>query len=150
MKRKRLLIIAAVILLCLFLVMQLGKSKELFESKKVLEQEIEAQQKQNALLVNKYSLAGSSEKTPAQKEMINLKEAAALILTEIKVYNLELIDFSSGKNELNLNLKGEFKSILSFINYLESELKFLEIAEFKIKDDSRDLFFFVKLKNELI
>lgn len=150
MKRKRLLIISAVILLCLLLVMQFGKTRDLFAAKKTLEKEIEAQQKQNALLKSKYPSAESSDKAADQKETSSLKESTAQILAEIKVYDLQLIDFSSGKNELNLNLQGEFKSILSFIYYLESELNFLEISEFKIKDESRELFFFIKLKNELI
>lgn len=150
MKRKKLVIISAVFLLCLLLFMQLGKSREQLALRRSLESEIEAQQKQILILENKYTSAESSKKTPARKQKSNLKDSTAQILAELKLYDLELIDFSSGENELNLNLQGEFKSILSFIYYLETELKFLEIAEFKIKDDSRKLFCFVKLKNELI
>ena len=150
MNRKKLVIISAVFLLCLLLFMQFGKSREQLALRRSLESKIEAQQKQILILENKYTSAESSKKTPARKQKYNLKDSTAQILAELKLYDLELIDFSSGENELNLNLQGEFKSILSFIYYLETELKFLEIAEFKIKDDSRKLFFFVKLKNELI
>ncbi|PUU89784.1 MULTISPECIES: hypothetical protein [Halanaerobium] len=150
MKRKKLVIISAVFLLCLLLFMQFGKSREQLAVRRSLESEIEARQKQILILENKYTSAESSEKTPVREQKYNLKDSTAQILAEIKLYDLELIDFSSGENELNLNLQGEFKSILSFIYYLETKLKFLEIAEFKIKDDSRNLFFFIKLKNELI
>ena len=150
MNRKKLVIISAVSLLGLLLFMQFGKSREQLAVRRSLEREIEAQQEQNTLLENKYSTVEGPEMNSGREKKYNLKDSTAQILTELKINNLELIDFSSGENELNLNLQGEFKSILSFIYYLETELKFLEIAEFKIKDDSRKLFCFVKLKNELI
>lgn len=150
MERKKLLMISAVVLLIFILVLQLGKSRDSFEIKKILQNEIEKQQKQNSLLENEYYRAGSLDKSAAEGKISSLKRSTSQILADLAEYDLKLIDFSSTENELNLNLKGSFKSIIHFIYYLESELKSLKIEEFKIKDDSKGLFFYLKLKNELI
>jgi hypothetical protein len=150
MERKKLLMISAVVLLIFILVLQLGKSRDSFKIKKILQNEIEKQQKQNSLLENEYYRAGSLDKSAVEGKISSLKRSTSQILADLAEYDLKLIDFSSTENELNLNLKGSFKSIIHFIYYLESELKSLKIEEFKIKDDSKGLFFYLKLKNELI
>jgi hypothetical protein len=85
-----------------------------------------------------------------KNQLIDIKEKTAVILAELEKYNLVLIDFSSTETELNLNLKGDFHSILNFMFYLENNIESLKIVEFKIKENQNELFFFARLKNELI
>lgn len=83
-------------------------------------------------------------------EKKKLKKRTSEIVAQSENFNLKLIDFSSSETELNLNFNGSFHSILNFIYYLEIEMDQFKIAEFKIKNSNNDLFFFLKLKNELI
>ncbi|MFW6251741.1 MAG: hypothetical protein ACOC27_00725 [Halanaerobium sp.] len=150
MKKEKIIRIAVVFLFCFLIIIQLTGSRELFKAKKLLQREIEKQQKQNILLEKEYFSAETSSAQPHINSKQDLKELTAQVLAELKVYNLKLIDFSSAETELNLNLSGDFNSVLRFLYYLENEIGVLSIEEFKIKDDSRDLFFFIKLKKELI
>ncbi|WP_076543610.1 hypothetical protein [Halanaerobium kushneri] len=144
------LIISLSFLVCFLLIIQIGNSRVLFDRQKTLKENIEKQQQKNILLKNKYSLNETFSQAASREKIVNLKEITTQILAELKLYHLILIDFSSTKNELNLNLTGDFNSFLKFLYYIENELKVLKIEEFKIKDNSKSLFFFLKLKKELI
>lgn len=129
------------------------KSREIIKERKMLQFEISVQQEENSNLENLYlnnSRSSRSAKIESNKQAFNLKEKTAEILAEIQIFNLELVDFSSSEAELNLNLSGDFASILNFLYYLENKIEVLKIEEFKIKENRDKLFFFVKLKNELI
>mgnify|MGYP006442026771 CR=1 FL=1 len=149
-KQNKLLKISLVFLLLFILIVQGLKSREIVNKKELLQFEISAQQQQNSNLQNKYSNHSRSSNLSIKNQSFDLKEKTAAILSELQNFNLELIDFSSSKAELNLNLSGDFNSILNFIYYLENQIESLKIEEFKIKKNRNKLFFFVKLKNELI
>ncbi|CCU79352.1 hypothetical protein HSACCH_01261 [Halanaerobium saccharolyticum subsp. saccharolyticum DSM 6643] len=147
--RKQLLRIILIILLLFILIFQVIKTKEFSNKKELLQAEIMKQQLLNFNLKNEH-LKTINSKTKVAAAENDIKESTAQILAELKTFNLKLIDFSSAQTELTLNLNGSFHSILNFIYYLESEMNQFKIAEFKIKNGENDLFFFLKLKNELI
>lgn len=74
-----------------------------------------------------------------------LAAKTASILAKVKTLNLKLIDLNRTKNEINLNISGDFHSILNLIKYLEIEMIDLKIREFKLKDNNQNLFLFLKL-----
>lgn len=148
--RKKLLKISLIFLLLFLLLVQGLKSREIIKKKELLQLKILEQQKHNHDLKNKYSTKSSTSNSKSKNHLIDIKEKTAVILAELEKYNLILIDFISTETELNLNLKGNFHSVLNFLFYLENNIESLKIVEFKIKENQNELFFFVKLKNELI
>lgn len=142
--------ISLIFLLLFLLIVQGLKSKEIVKEKDRLQLKILEQQKQNYNLKNEYSTKISINNSKSKSQLIDIKEKTAVILAEAEEYNLILIDFSSTETELNLNLKGNFHSILNFIFYLENGIEALKIIEFKIKKNQDTLFFYVRLKNELV
>ncbi len=147
--KKQLFRIILIILLFFTLFFQLVKTKEFLNKKQLLVNKIIKQGQVNNNLKNEYlKIVNNQTKAAAAKN--DLKENTAKILAELKTFNLKLIDFSSSQTELNLNLNGSFHSILNFIYYLENKMNQIKIAEFKIKNSNSNLFFFLKLKNELI
>ena len=141
----------ALILLVIFLIILPGlKIRTLINKIALLQSKISTQQQQNNNLQAEYLTKSRSSNLKSNNPLFDLKEKTAEILSELKSYNLELIDFSSSKAELNLNLSGDFSAILNFIYYLETDIISLKIDEFKIKKNSNQLFFYLKLKNGLI
>ncbi|TDO92280.1 hypothetical protein DFR79_10693 [Halanaerobium saccharolyticum] len=149
-KQTKLFKISLIFLLLFLLIVQGLKSKEILKEKELLQLEILEQQRQNYNLKNKYSTRISTNNSRGKNKLLNIKEQTAVILAEATAYNLVLIDFSSTETELNLNLKGNFHSILNFIFYLENSVEDLKIIEFKIKKNQDTLFFYVRLKSELV
>jgi len=149
-KKKKLIIVLSALILLFLLSVQIVKSNTLLKEKEMLQAEISKQEEKNYFLKNKYNQTKKIKNSRVKTKNVGLKENTAEILTEIKKIDLKLIDLSSTENELNLNLSGDFHSILHFINYLESETAALKIEEFKIKKNDYDLFLFLKLKKELI
>ncbi|MFN2341348.1 MAG: hypothetical protein ABR547_08780 [Halanaerobium sp.] len=149
-KQNKSLKFALIILLILLLTVQGLKSREIIKEKNFLQLEISKQQQENKDLENEYADKSQKNKLRINEQTFDIKAETAAILSELEIYNLKLIDFSSSRTELNLNLSGDFSSILNFIFYLENQSEALKIDEFKIKENSDQLFFFVKLKNELI
>lgn len=147
--RKQLLRSILIILLLFILLFQFVKTKEFSNKKQLLETGLIKQKLINSDLKKKY-LQTVNTQTKAVETKSDFKKSTADILTELKTFNLKLIDFSSAQTELNLNLNGSFHSILNFIYFLEVEMNQFKIAEFKIKNNDNDLFLFLKLKNELI
>lgn len=148
--QKRVFLFSAVILLGILFLTQLLLTKELFEESGLLQTEINKQRGQNKILENNYQQLRKEKRLKTNFKRAGLKENTAEILEKLKFFKLRLLDFSSGSNELNLNLTGNFHSILQFMQYLEDQMIGLEIAEFKIKSSGNHLFLFLKLKNELI
>lgn len=148
-QNKTLKIILIIILLFL-VIFQALKCRNIINKKELLQSKISAQQ----LQVDKAEAEYLNESRNINLKNINqnfdFKEKTAVILSELKSFDLKLIDFSSSKSELNLNLSGKFNAVLDFIYYLETEIKVFKIEEFKIKKNSNKLFFYLKLKNELI
>lgn len=149
-KKKKIIIILSVFMLLILVAVQIVESTTLLKEKKILQTEISKQEEQNYLLRNRYNQTKKIKNLRVNTKNVGLKENTAEILAEIKKIDLKLIDLSSTENELNLNLSGDFHSILHFIDYLESEFAVLKIKEFKIKKNDHNLFFFLKLKKELI
>jgi len=149
-KQNKSLKIVLIILLVILIAVQALKSREIIKENKILQFEISKQQQENSLLENKYANKRLDSNLSSNKQVFDIKAKTAEILSELQIFDLELIDFSSSKAELNLNLSGDFISILNFIYYLENQSEAFKIDEFKIKENSDQLFFFVKLKNELI
>lgn len=147
--RKQLLRSILIILFLFILLFQFVKTKEFSNKKQLLETGLIKQKLINSDLKKKY-LQTVNTQIKAVETKSDFKKSTADILTELKTFNLKLIDFSSAQTELNLNLNGSFHSILNFIYFLEVEMNQFKIAEFKTKNNDNDLFFFLKLKNELI
>lgn len=148
--KKKLMSILLALLLVLLLIAQVSKIFNLYQEKTMLESEIFEQQHKKNFLVSKYQKAMKITNKKKNNYNIDLKANTAAILSKIKVMDLKLIDFSSSENELNLNIKSDFHSILSFIYYLESEINILKIKELKLKKSENSLFLFLKLEKELV
>lgn len=148
--QKRVMLFAAAILICFLFLTQLLLTRDLFEESSLLQTEIDKQRGQNKILENKYQQLRKDKRLNNNFRSVGVKESTAEILEKLKSFKLQLIDFSSGSNELNLNLRGDFHSILQFIQYLEEQMTGIELVEFKIKSSGNSLFLFLKLKNELI
>jgi hypothetical protein len=58
---------------------------------------------------------------------------------------LELIHYSSSREEIILNLKGNFKPLFSFLSCLEKNQNFIEIDNLKIKKEGLKLFCYLRL-----
>lgn len=141
---KKILISIFLIILIFLSYYQLAAGKRGISKKSELKFEIEKQQYLNSKLEADYSLKKNSNIN--KKQNLDIKEGTAKVLSDLKLYNLQLIDFSSSELELNLNLSGNFNSIIHFIYYLETEMPDWKINELKIKDSSEQLFFFIKLE----
>lgn len=149
-KQNKLLKIILVVLFLLLIIIQTLNCRNIINKKELLLAEISVQQEEISNLEAEYIYKKRNSKLGSIRQAPNLKEKTAEILSKLESFNLELIDFSSSEAELNLNLSGDFSTILNFIYYLEAEIKALKISEFKIKKNSGQLFFYLKLKNELI
>lgn len=149
-KQNKLLKIILVVLFLLLIIIQTLNCRNIINKKELLLAEISVQQEEISNLEAEYIYKKRNSKLGSIRQAPNLKEKTAEILSKLESFNLELIDFSSSEAELNLNLSGDFSTILNFIYYLEAEIKVLKISEFKIKKNSGQLFFYLKLKNELI
>lgn len=142
-KKKKIIKISLFLLLFFLLIIQGVKGRSIIQEHKSLYLEITKQQYKNQTLKNEYSSSSG-------RQLFDLKAKTSEIFAELKSCSLKIIDYSSTEGELNLNLRGDFNSILKFIYYLDNETEGLKIDEFKIKEDQDTLFFFVKLKNELM
>ena len=149
-KQNKLLKIILVVLFLLLIIIQTLNCRNIINEKELLLAEISVQQEEISNLEAEYIYKKRNSKLGSIRQAPNLKEKTAEILSKLESFNLKLIDFSSSEAELNLNLSGDFSTILNFIYYLEAEIKALKISEFKIKKNSDQLFFYLKLKNELI
>jgi FtsZ-binding cell division protein ZapB len=148
--QNKLLKLALIFLIIFLIIIQGLKIRTVINKIELLQSKISTQQQQNNNLQAEYLTKSRSSNLKSNNPLFDLKEKTAEILSELKSYNLELIDFSSSKAELNLNLSGDFSAILNFIYYLETDIISLKIDEFKIKKNSNQLFFYLKLKNGLI
>lgn len=149
-KKEKILIISVVFILLILIMFQLGKTKSLISQKMKLESAIKKQQLENSYLKTQSQNKLKSIKSKQNNPKINLEAESSEILKKLNKFDLKLIDFSSNQKELNLNLSGDFHSFLTFIYHLENKINKIEIIEFKIKNVENQLFFFLKLKNELI
>jgi hypothetical protein len=116
-KQNKSLKIVLIILLIILIAVQALKSREIIKENKILQFEISKQQQENSLLENKYANKRLDSNPGSNKQVFDIKAKTAEILSELQIFDLELIDFSSSKAELNLNLSGDFISILNFIYY---------------------------------
>jgi len=148
-KNEKLIRLLLIVLLLIFFMVQAAASRDFFNKKELLQSQLEKQQLQNFKLKMKYKNSLSLKQDQKTKTEA-IKKSTAEILDKLKKVNLSLLDFSSTQTEVNLNLEGNFYSILKFIQYLETQQNQLKISEFKIKNNDINLFFFLKLKNELI
>ena len=149
-KKEKILIISVVFILLILIMFQLGKTKSLISQKMKLESAIKKQQLENSYLKTQSQNKLKRIKSKQNNPKINLEAESSEILKKLNKFDLKLIDFSSNQKELNLNLSGDFHSFLTFIYHLENKINKIEIIEFKIKNVENQLFFFLKLKNELI
>ena len=127
---------------------QAFKLKNNLVQKEIITVELKKQQFKINSLKNNYRL--KSRNFNLKEKNISLKDSTAEILNKLKTLNLNLIDFSSTKTELNLNINGNFHSLLKLLYYLENEISGIKIKELKLKNNDNNLFFYIKLKNELI
>ncbi|KXS50482.1 hypothetical protein SAMN04488598_10188 [Halanaerobium congolense] len=148
-KNEKLIRLLLIVLLLIVFIVQTAASRNFLNKKELLQSQIKNQRLQNEKLKRKYKNQ-LKLRPDLRNKAVTLKKNTAEIIEQSKKLNLVLVDLSSAQTELNLNLKGDFHSILKFIQYLELEQNQLEITEFKIKNNGNKLFFFLKLKNELI
>lgn len=151
-REKKILNYLLILLLVILLVFQFVKIENNLKAVDSLQAEILKEQLNNERLEKKYKKEKAENinqnKKEAEFEELNLKEMSSAILNELKDFNLKLIDFSSSESELNLNLNGDFNSILAFINQVENKSSALLVAEFKLKRNSGSLFLFLKLNQK--
>ena len=148
MKRKyrKTYIYLSIFFFIFLIIFQIRSSKNLIVKLNLLQRNIENIQEENTGLRNKYLKISKNEKAEeVHKNQADLKENTPVILEKLKKYNLRLLDFSTTESELNLNINGDFNSILLLINYLEEEFNRVEIKEIKFKQNGDQLFSFIKL-----
>lgn len=145
-KKRRLFLAIFIVLVVILISLQISKAKDLFLEANSIGAEIENIGEINHYLKKDY-LKQREKNDQQQKRSAkeDIKANTAQILERVKKTNLKLIDFSSADNELYLNLSGNFNSLLLFINYLEEEIADIEIRELKLKNNSDDLFLFLKI-----
>ncbi len=148
MKRKyrKTYIYLSIFFLVFLIIFQIRSSKNLIVKLNLLQRNIENIQEENTVLRNKYLKKSKNDRAEdVHKNQVDLKENTPLILEKLKNYNLRLLDFSNAESELNLNINGDFNSILLLIDYLEEEFYQVEIKEIKFKQNGDQLFSFIKL-----
>lgn len=148
MKKEKIIVILITILLLFLLIFQLNKAKTNLKKAETIKNQVNQLQQLNRNLELNYHKSLNNQNVIKKEQ----KESGfeTLILAKLEEFNLAMIDFSSTETELNLNLNGDFHSILHFIYYLELSLVQLEIKNFKIKTDTNSLFFFIKIEKELV
>lgn len=151
-KKSKLFKLLIVFLFLLLIMFQSLAIKRLFNENKTLKTKIIQQLEINERTKQEYK----NNKTKIQIETkaktvknLNHNNLTAEILNHLEKLNLVLIDYSNNQGNLNININGDFHSILNLFNYLENE-KFVKIMEFKLKNNQENLFLFIKIKNELI
>ena len=140
------LLILLIVILIIFQFIKIGNNLDSKNSlqAEVLKEEINNQRLENQYIKEKAENHNKNKKT-AVDSFLNLKAGSSEILEELKAFDLKLIDFTTSEAELNLNLNGDFNSILAFINLIETKSSILFIKEFKLKRDSDSLFLFLKV-----
>lgn len=136
-------------LLIIILLFQVFKLKNNLSLQERLNYKLEKQQLKINTLKNNYRIKGSNLNLK-EKNNISLKNNTAQILNKLKTLNLSLIDFSSTKTEFNLNISGDFHSLLKLLYYLENEIPGIKIEELKLKSSNNSIFFYIKIRDELI
>lgn len=136
-------------LLIIIILFQLFKLKDNLSMQKKLNYQLEKQQLKTSALKNNYRIKGSNSNSNELKNRA-FKNNTAQILDRLKTFNLDLIDFSSNKAELNLNINGDFHSLLKLLYYLENEMSGIKIEELKLKSSNNKLFFYIRIRDELI
>lgn len=89
--------------------------------------------------------AKSNDQDNSELMVLNLEEKAVELIEESGRQGLELIHYSSSREEIVLNFKGDFKPLFSFLSCLEKDQNYLEIDNLKIKKDGLDLFCYLRL-----
>ncbi len=89
--------------------------------------------------------AKSNDQDNSELMVLNLEEKAVELIEESGRQGLELIHYSSSREEIILNFKGDFKPLFSFLSCLEKDQNYLEIDNLKIKKDGLDLFCYLRL-----
>ncbi|ADO77031.1 hypothetical protein [Halanaerobium praevalens] len=143
--QKKIFIYILIILVLLFLILQSYYLKNNFIKNKYLHAKIKKQQQNNMEFKTKYQKNIKKKNSNNNRHAKPLAAKTASILAKVKTLNLKLIDLNRTKNEINLNISGDFHSILNLIKYLEIEMIDLKIREFKLKDNNQNLFLFLKL-----
>lgn len=80
-----------------------------------------------------------------EKDNLNLEEKTAELIAKSAGKGLELIHYSSSREEIILNLKGDFQPFFSFLSWLEDSTNYLEIDNLKLKKDGSKLFCYLRL-----
>lgn len=144
--QKNIYIYILIILVLLFLILQSYHLKNNFYKNKNLHAKIQKQKQNNLTAKENYQKNIEHKNLNNNSPAKSLAAKTASILVEVKNLNLKLIDLNRTKTEINLNISGDFHSILNLIKYLEIEMIDLKIREFKLKNNDKDLFLFLKLR----
>jgi len=81
----------------------------------------------------------------SDRENFSLEEKAVELIEKSGSQKLALIHYSCSSEEIILNLKGEFKPLFYFLNWLDKNQHHLDIANLKIKRDGLNLFCYLRL-----
>lgn len=141
----------ALFVLCLIILILLSSSLKT-SYLKLLELDIRKTRLKNNLSYYR-QLYAAEKKDASKSEMIeiDLEEKAVELIEKSGSLGLELIHYSSSKEEIILNFKGDFKPLFYFLNWLEKSQNYLEIDNLKIKKDGVNLFCYLRLvKNSFI
>jgi hypothetical protein len=78
-------------------------------------------------------------------ESIDLEQKALELIEKSGSRGLDLVHYSSSREEIILNLKGDFEPLFYFLNWVEENENYLEIENLKIKKEGLNLFCYLRL-----
>lgn len=76
---------------------------------------------------------------------LDLEEKAVELIEKSGSRGLELIHYSSSREEIILNFKGDFEPLFYFLSWLGKSQNHLEIDNLKMKKDGLNLFCYLRL-----
>lgn len=112
----------------------------------LLELDIKKTNLKNNINYHRQLYAAKHKDTDNTKLMeLDLEEKAVELIEKSRSRGLELIHYSSSREEIILNFKGDFEPFFYFLSWLEKSQNYLEINNLKMKKDGLNLFCYLRL-----
>ncbi|MFW6001380.1 MAG: hypothetical protein ACOCQE_03315 [Halanaerobium sp.] len=111
----------------------------------MLELEIKKTNIRNSLSYYRNLYKAEEDNDTGDPGSIDLEQKAEELIEKSGSRGLELVHYSSTREEIILNLKGDFEPLFYFLNWVEENENYLEIENLKIKKEGLSLFCYLRL-----
>jgi len=140
-------VISILIVLSILLLFQLNSIKTAYLKR--LELKIKAEKALNRLNYQKeiYKNLKSEESNEENLEE-DVESVSAALIKKCSGFGIELINYSSSDYNLNLNIKGDFKSLFAFADWLDQNYSGYQINKWKLKKDDGKIISYLQLRNK--